>query len=477
MEKQDVAFDQVYDLFAVRIIIDSDLELEKIKCWNVYSIVTSIFRPNPKRLRDWISNPKGNGYESLHTTVMGPEGKWVEVQIRTARMDEIAEKGYAAHWKYKESNTKDSGLDQWLTHVREILESSEDNAIEFLDDFKLNLFSKEVFVFTPRGELKKLPQNATALDFAFEIHSEIGLTCIGAKVNSKLVPISHVLNNGDQLEILTSPNTKPSEKWLGFVVTTKAKRDIRHYLKEEERLQAEEGKEILKRKFRTSKIPFTSENLRHLVAHYKLISEADLYRAIASEAIPKTEIKLKQIILESSKKDAPRAPSPTKAPASKGKSSAELIIGDTEDLELDYSFAKCCNPIAGDPVMGFVTVKEGIKIHRTRCKNAIQLMSAYGHRIISARWAGQRPAEIWFEVPLRITGVDSVGLVSKVTTIISQDLKVTMKSISFEARDGTFVGQLIVEVKDTHHLDHLISNLKKVDKHIKVVRTDIPEES
>lgn len=476
MEKQDVVFEQVYDLFAVRIIIESDLELEKIKCWNVYSIVTSIFRPNPKRLRDWISNPKGNGYESLHTTVMGPEGKWVEVQIRTKRMDEIAEKGYAAHWKYKESQSKDSGLDQWLTHVREILESSEVNAIEFLDDFKLNLFSKEVFVFTPRGELKKLPQNATALDFAFEIHSEIGLSCLGAKVNSKLVPISHILNNGDQVEILTGQNTKPSEKWLSFAVTSKAKRDIRHYLKEKERQQADEGKEILKRKFRTSKVPFTSENLRALVAHYKLVSEAELYRAIANEVIPKTEIKLKQIIKEAAKKDAPRAASPNKAPAPKPKKNQELIIGDSADLELDYSFAKCCNPIAGDPVMGFVTVKEGIKIHRTKCKNAIQLMSAYGHRIISARWAGQRPTEVWFEVPIRITGVDGVGLVSKVTNVISKELKVNMKSISFEARDGTFVGHVIVEIRDTNHLDHLISNLRKVDKHVKVVRTDIPEE-
>jgi GTP diphosphokinase / guanosine-3',5'-bis(diphosphate) 3'-diphosphatase len=475
MEKQDVAFEQVYDLFAVRIIIDSDIELEKIKCWNVYSIVTSIFRPNPKRLRDWISNPKGNGYESLHTTVMGPEGKWVEVQIRTTRMDEIAEKGYAAHWKYKESAVKESGLDQWLTHVREILESSDESAIEFLDDFKLNLFSKEVFIFTPRGELKKLPQNATALDFAFEIHSEIGLTCIGAKVNSKLVPISHVLNNGDQVEILTSPNTRPSEKWLSFVVTTKAKRDVRHFLKEEERVQAEEGKEILKRKFRTSKIAFTSENLRHLVAHYKLMSEADLYRAIASEAIPKTEIKLKQIIKDVSKKEISRKAVPVKSQA-KAKQTSELIIGDTEGLELEYSFAQCCNPIAGDPVMGFVTVKEGVKIHRTKCKNAIQLMSNYGHRIISARWAGQIPKEVWFEVPIKIIGVDSIGLVSKVTTIISQELKVNMKSLSFEARDGTFIGRVIVEIRNANHLDHLISNLQKVDKHVKVVRTDIPEE-
>jgi len=475
MEKQDVAFEQVYDLFAIRIIIDSSLELEKIKCWNVYSIVTSIFRPNPKRLRDWISNPKGNGYESLHTTVMGPKGKWVEVQIRTSRMDEIAEKGYAAHWKYKESNSKDSGLDQWLSHVREILESSEENAIDFLDDFKLNLFSKEVFVFTPKGELKKLPQNATALDFAFEIHSEIGIKCVGAKVNSKLVPISHILNNGDQVEILTSPITKPSEKWLGFVVTGKAKRDIRHFLREEERKLADEGKEILKRKFRTGKVPFTSENLRVLVAHYKLISEADLYRAIASETIPKTEIHLKKILQEHQKRETPRV-SPTKAPQTKAKKKGELIIGDTEDLELEYSFAKCCNPIAGDSVVGFVTIKEGIKIHRTKCKNAIQLMSNYGHRIISARWAGQIPQEVWFEVPITITGVDGVGLVSKVTTIISQELKVNMKSISFEASDGTFTGRLIVEIRDANHLDVLISNLKKVDKHIKVVRTDIREE-
>lgn len=476
MEKQDVAFEQVYDLFAVRIIIDSAPDMEKIKCWNVYSIVTSIYHPNPKRLRDWISNPKGNGYESLHTTVMGPEGTWVEVQIRTTRMDEIAEKGYAAHWKYKESASKESGLDQWLTHVREILESSEESAIEFLDDFKLNLFSKEVFVFTPKGELIKLPQNATALDFAFEIHSEIGLSCMGAKVNSKLIPISQVLNSGDQVEVLTSPITKPSEKWLGFVVTSKAKRDIRHYLKEEERKLAEEGKEILKRKFRTSKVPFTSENLRHLVAHYKLISEADLYRTVASEVIPKTEIQLKKILQEFNKKGSPRH-SPSKAPATKAKPSSELIIGDSEDLELDYSFAKCCNPIAGDSVMGFVTVNQGIKIHRTKCKNAIQLMSNYGHRIISARWAGQIPKEVWFEVPIRITGVDSVGLVSNITTIISQELGVNMKSISFEAKDGTFLGRLTVEIRDTNHLDHLINNLRKVDKHIKVVRTDIPEEA
>lgn len=477
MRNQKVEFEQVYDLFAIRIIVDSKPESERVDCWNVYSVVTSIFRPNPDRLRDWISTPKSNGYESLHTTVMGPQGKWVEVQIRTRRMDEIAEKGYAAHWKYKEHNASESGLDQWLSKVRDILENQQENALDFLDDFKLNLFSDDVFVFTPKGELRKLPFHATALDFAFDIHTEVGSACIGAKVNNKLVPLSHVLNNGDQVEIITSAKQKPNKDWLEFVVTAKAKARIKQLLKEEKRKLSKEGKEMLGRKFRNSKVPFTGNNVRILCLHYNIPSEADLYYLIATGDLDRKDIDLKSIIERyKEKKDSVnhRAPAQDKTVKPYEKRTGDLIIGDSEELDLDYTFAKCCNPIPGDDVVGFVTVGEGIRIHRTNCKNAIRLMSNYGYRIIKARWAGYPVlADKSFIAAIEITGIDSMGLVSKVTDIVSEQLKVNMRAISFSAQAGTFVGNLEVEIKDTKSLEDLMGKIKSIDPYLKVARVDV----
>mgnify|MGYP002630985308 CR=1 FL=1 len=472
MKTQGVDFEQVYDLFAIRIIVDSPPGREKIDCWNVYSIVTSIFRPNPDRLRDWISNPKGNGYESLHTTVMGPRGKWVEVQIRSTRMDEIAEMGYAAHWRYKQGGDDESGLDNWLNRVREALENPQENAIDFLDDFKLNLFSEEIFVFTPKGDVKKLPIKATALDFAFEIHTEVGSKCIGAKVNTKLVPLSHQLKNGDQVEVITSAKQKANKGWLDYVVTSKAKTKINQVLKEEKRKKAAEGKDMLRRKFRNQKVPMNTENLRIICLHFGIQSEADLFVLAFDGKLPKTGDTFKAIVhnhkekRDSIKKGERPLPIPDKKPG-------ELIIGDNEEGNLVYSFAKCCAPIPGDEILGFITVGEGIKIHRTNCKNAMRLMSNYGYRIIKARWAGYPIHDHSFSAGLEITGIDSVGLVSKITDIISHELKVNMNSISFTASGGTFVGRLVLDVEGKGHLEKLISEIKGVDPYLQVTRTDL----
>ncbi|MCB9245857.1 MAG: bifunctional (p)ppGpp synthetase/guanosine-3',5'-bis(diphosphate) 3'-pyrophosphohydrolase [Flavobacteriales bacterium] len=474
MRKQQVEFEQVYDLFAIRIIVNSLPEVEKRDCWNVYSIVTSIYRPNPDRLRDWISNPKGNGYESLHTTVMGPRGKWVEIQIRSTRMDEIAEKGYAAHWRYKEGNSNESGFDLWLERVREILENSAENAVDFLNDFKLNLYSKEVFVFTPKGDLKKLPMNSTTLDFAFDIHTEVGSKCIGAKVNNKLVPISHVLQNGDQVEIITSAKQKPNKGWLDFVITGKAKGRIKHALKEEKRKLVEEGKEVVIRKLRQAKVPKTTENMRIICLHFDQPSEADFYVFVARNGFPKTDQPLRNVIQGyKDRAEQGRHRNDTAPEHITEKKSGELIIGESADLNMDYEFAKCCSPIPGDEVVGFITVGEGIKIHRTNCKNAIRLMSNYGYRIIKARWAGYPIHEIRFNAGIQITGIDSPGLVSKVTDVISKDLQINMQSISFSAKDGAFVGNLTLEVDSTGHLDELIEKIKKIDQYIQVKRVDV----
>ncbi|MFT5724128.1 MAG: guanosine-3',5'-bis(diphosphate) 3'-pyrophosphohydrolase [Bacteroidia bacterium] len=472
MQKQKVEFEQVYDLFAVRIIVKSTSEREKLDCWNIYSIVTSIYRPNPDRLRDWISTPRSNGYESLHTTVMGQLGKWVEVQIRTVRMDEIAEMGYAAHWRYKEGQVGDSGLDDWLGRIREILENPQSNAIDFLDDFKLNLFSEEIFVFTPKGDIKKLPTAATALDFAFEIHTEVGSKCIGAKVNGRLVPLSHELARGDQIEIITSSKQKPTKGWLDFVVTGKARTKIKQVLKEEKRLKAADGKETLARKFRSWKVPLNTENMRILCLHFGVMSEQDFYVLVADDKMPKSTRSYKEIISNHKERKEPLKKSNERPPDS-NKKVGDLIIGEDEGLEFDYSFAKCCSPIPGDDVMGFITVGDGIKIHRTNCKNAERLMSNYGYRIIKARWAGFPLIDHSFLAGLEIIGVDSVGLVSKVTDIISKELKVNMEAVSFKATAGTFIGNLVIEIDSTHHLEGLIRKIKSIDDHIEVIRTDL----
>ena len=463
MKKKAVPFEEVYDLFAIRIILDSTPENEKADCWKAYSIVTDLYRPNPDRLRDWISSPKANGYESLHTTVMGPRGQWVEVQIRTKRMNEIAEKGFAAHWKYKEAST-DSGLDLWVSKVREMLKNPDANALEFLDDFKMNLFSDEIFIFTPKGALIQLPLNATALDFAFEIHTDVGASCIGAKVNHKLVPLSYKLQNGDQVEIITSSKQIPKEDWLNFVVTAKAKSKIKSALKEEKRKVAEDGKEILERKMKSLKITYNSENLHKLSFYFKLSSTQDLFFNVAKGLIDIKDLREYQLS-EKVIENKPQEKIDTEQVYTllkniKTKDSDMLLIG--EDMQkIDYKLAACCNPIPGDDVFGFITVSDGIKIHRTNCPNAAKLMANYGYRIVKAKWTNQQ--ELAFLTGLRITGIDDVGLINKITTVISNDFKVNMRSITVDSDNGIFEGSIMVYVNDTEHLDNLIKKLKMVN--------------
>jgi GTP pyrophosphokinase len=461
MRKKNIPFEEVYDLFAIRIILDSQIEQEKADCWKAYSIVTDFYRPNPDRLRDWISSPKFNGYESLHTTVMGPKGQWVEVQIRTERMNEIAEKGFAAHWKYKEApNAESSGLDQWLQKVRELLNNPESNALDFLDDFKMNLFSDEIFIFTPKGALMQLPANATALDFAFEIHSDLGAKCIGAKVNHKLVPLSYQLQNGDQVEIITSNKQTPKEDWLNFVITAKAKSKIKSSLKDEKRRIADEGREILDRKLKSLKIPSTIENINKITHFFKLHASQDFLYQIAKGGIDIGDLK----DYVNYEKNAEYKPFERTDPAEfvkkiKSEEVDTLLIG--EDLQkIDYKLSTCCNPIPGDDVFGFVTVGEGIKIHRTNCPNATKLMSNFGYRIVKARWNSQK--QLAFLTGLNITGIDDVGLINKITTIISNDFKVNMRSITVDSHEGIFDGSIMVYVNDTHHLNNLIAKLKQV---------------
>jgi GTP pyrophosphokinase len=471
MKRQGVTFEEIYDLFAIRIIIDTDEENEKAMCWKAYSIITDFYHPNPDRLRDWISTPKGNGYESLHTTVMGPNGKWVEVQIRSRRMDEIAEKGYAAHWKYKESSAE-SAIDEWIEKIRELLENPETNALDFIDDFKLNLFSDEIFVFTPGGDMKTLPSGATALDFAFEIHTDLGSKCIGAKVNHKLVPLSHKMRSGDQAEILTSNKQTPKEDWLSFVVTAKAKSKIKTALKEEKKKFSEDGKEALMRKFRHLKIDFTNENINELLAYYKIPTSLELYYRIAKGVIDVQDLKEFVDDKGTIKVKSPQRIEPQSLEAMvkniRG-SSDMLVIG--ENLEkIDYKLSPCCNPIPGDDVFGFITINEGIKIHRINCPNAIQLMSNYAYRIVKAKWTNQQ--QIAFLAGVKMTGIDEVGVVNKISKVISSELKVNMRSISIDSNDGIFEGTIMLFVHDTHHLDKLIQKLKEIHGILTVNRID-----
>lgn len=474
IKNKGVPFEEIYDIFAIRIIIDTPMEREKADCWRVYSIVTDFYHPSPDRLRDWISTPKANGYESLHTTVMGPEGKWVEVQIRTERMDELAEKGYAAHWKYKDS-ANETQLDDWIRKIREILESPEENALEFLDDFKLNLFAEEIFAFTPKGEIKTLPVNATALDFAFEIHTQVGEKCIGAKVNHKLVPLSYKLKSGDQVEVLTSNKQTPKEDWLGYVVTARAKAKIKLALKEEKRKIAEDGREMLQRKFNHLKIDFTVQNINDLANYFKLPNSQELFYRVA---VGNINIKhLKDFHQEhgklmhksgSIKKHDNSQSLEQLVEAARGKSDM-LVIG--ENLKkIDYKLSPCCTPIPGDDVFGFITINEGIKIHRVNCPNAIQLLSNYAYRVVKAKWTSQEL--ISFLSGIKITGIDEVGIVNNITKIISNELSVNMRSISFDTNDGTFDGTVMVFVHDTNHLTELMKKLKKVNGVLSVSRID-----
>ncbi len=479
MRKQNIPFEEVFDLFAIRIILDTTMEHEKALCWQVYSIVTDYYTPNPDRLRDWISTPKSNGYESLHTTVMAKNGQWVEVQIRSKRMDEIAEKGYAAHWKYKDTNTTaESNLEKWLARVRDLLEQNNHSALDFVDDFRGNLFSEEVFVFTPKGELKTLPYGATALDFAFEIHTQVGSKCIGAKVNNKLVPINYVLKNGDQIEILTSAKQKPHEDWLRFVVSSKAKSRIKDELKEDKKKSAEEGKEILLRKLRQLKEEPTQQLLEQMREHFKVQANFELYYRVGRGFI--TAADLKKFVENkptSPLKNRPNAPADAKAIEQeitkiKGRYEDILLVGEDMDV-VDYKLAKCCTPIPGDDVFGFVTVSEGIKIHRTNCPNAPELLSHHGNRVVKAKWTSQH--EVAFLTGLKIRGTDRVGLINDVSKIISEELKVNMSSMSIHTDSGIFEGEIMLYVNDTRHLEQLIEKLRSVEGVVKVSRFDSKE--
>lgn len=490
MKAQGVPFEEVYDLFAIRIITESKPENEKSDCWKAYSIVTDHYVPNPSRFRDWVSKPKSNGYESLHTTVMSDTGRWVEVQIRTRRMDDIAEKGLAAHWKYKETKkgedqgqNAESGFDEWLNKIRDLLESPDPNAIDFIDDFKLNLFAEEIFVFTPTGEVRTLPSEATSLDFAFDIHTEVGMRCIGAKVNGKLYPLSHKLQSGDQVEVLTSNKQRPKEDWLTFVVTAKAKAKIKQSLKEEKKRVAEDGKEILERKMKQLKTTLDHDMLHKLHKHFKVKTSQDFYIGIAKKTIEFKDVKE---FIENSK-NASRwynvlrnrltgtgAPQPKKeeaAPKQRPKDKGDTIVIGDASQKMDYVLAKCCTPIPGDDIFGFVTINEGIKIHRTNCPNAINIRSNYAYRVVPASWASKED-HTSFVTGILITGIDDVGLVNAITTVISKDLNVNMQSIAFESNDGVFEGHIKVMVEGVHHLNNLMSNLKKVNGIKKIVRED-----
>lgn len=472
--KQNITFDEVYDKFAIRIIYKSTPEDEKFLAWKIYSIVTDHFRPNPTRLRDWISSPKSTGYEALHITVMGPKGRWVEVQIRSERMNEIAEKGYAAHYKYKnEGEQEDQNLDQWLNKLQEALENNEVNAVDFVEQFKLNLYSKEIFVFTPKGDLKSLPKGATPLDFAFSIHTEIGLKTRGARVNGKLVPLSHELKSGDQVDIITSEKSKPTNNWLDFANTARARSKIKSSLKDEKKLIAEDGKAILTRKLKAQKIPFNDKTIAQLVKYFKLKTSLDLFYRVGIGTIDNT--KLKEFAASRSNafvsffKNKIRKPSvPQDIDREEITHNYDQLVFGAEEEKLEYKLANCCNPIPGDPVFGFITVNEGIKVHKKDCPNAIQLQSNYAYRIIQAKWIDSSQQE--FSAVIKLNGLDNLGLVSEVTKEISNNLHVDMRKISFESHDSVFQGKITVVVKNKSILKKLMDRLKKINGIDKVTR-------
>jgi len=462
MKKKGVAFEEVYDLFAIRIILNSPQAREKEHCWKVYSIITDEYTPSPERLRDWLSNPKSNGYEALHTTVMGPQGKWVEVQIRSKRMNEIAEKGLAAHYKYKEGSADEDRFDKWFGQIREVLNTQDTDGVDFLQDFKMSFLAEEIYVYTPKGDVKMLPVGSTALDFAFSIHSAIGTKCIGAKINHKLVPISHKLRSGDQVEIITSSKQKPSEDWLSFVITAKAKNKIKDALKEVKRTIAEEGKYIVQRKLEGIGAAYAQQNIDTLVAFYKFHSQLDFYYQVAVKAIDLKELKDFQVLgdrLEPPKPQKPvhEVPVETTTPHYSKKDSELIIFGESSD-KIMYTLAKCCNPIPGDDVFGFVSTGKGLIIHRTSCPNAPSLLSNYGHRVVKTKWAKNK--EISFLTGLKLVGMDDVGVVNKITNVISGDLKVNISALSIESHEGLFQGTIKVFVHDKEELEELVERLK-----------------
>ncbi|MDD3721095.1 MAG: RelA/SpoT family protein [Lutibacter sp.] len=467
MLSQGVSYDEIYDKFAIRIIYKSTDKDEKFDAWKIYSIVTDQFRPNPSRLRDWIGQPKSTGYESLHITVMGPQGKWVEVQIRSERMNEIAEKGYAAHYKYKNSNERESGLEDWLNKIKETFENSNGSAIDFVEDFKLDLYAKEIFIFTPNGDLKALPKNATALDFAFAIHTQIGMNCRGAKVNGKLKPISHVLQSGDQVEIITSKSQKPTIGWLDFVVTSRARNRIKNALKESQKKIAEEGKEVLTRKLKHLKIELNEKVVNELVTYFKLRTSQDLFYRMGIGSIDNPMLKefihkRNNAFVSFFKNRIKRSPS-KKEFIEKDEiiDKYDSLVFGREEEQLDYKMSPCCSPIPGDKVFGFITINDGIKIHKQDCPNAISLQANYAYRILSAKWIDSTKQE--FKAIIKIYGIDHVGMVNEITQIISNNMNVNIHSLNIAGDDGLFEGKITVSVQNKSQLQKLCDRIKKIE--------------
>lgn len=477
MLKQNIPFDEVYDKFAIRIIYKATPESEKFLAWKIYSIVTDHFRPNPTRLRDWISSPKSTGYEALHITVMGLKGRWVEVQIRSERMNEIAEKGYAAHYKYKQGasneNEEDKTLDEWLNRLQDALENNETNAVDFVEQFKLNLYNKEIFVFTPQGDLKSLPKAATPLDFAFSIHTEIGMHTRGARVNGKLVPLSHELKSGDQVEIITSEHAKPNNNWLDYATTARARSKIKSSLKDEKKTIAEDGKVILTRKLRSQKISLDQNIINEMVIYFKLKTSLDLFYRVGIGTIDNKMIKeyaasRSSAIVSFFKNKIRKTPVAENVDKDEITDKFDLLVFGKDEQKLDYTLAPCCNPIPGDKVFGFTTVSDGIKVHKQNCPNAIQLQSNYAYRIIPAKWIDSSAQE--FRADLELTGIDTLGLVNHVTREISEHMHVNMRGLNFTTNDGVFKGNITVIVQNKKHLHRLIENLKKINGIDKVIR-------
>jgi len=469
---KNISFEEIYDKFAVRIIYKSDRESEKFIAWKIYSIITDHYTPNPLRLRDWITSPRSNGYEALHITVVGPGSKWVEVQIRSERMHEIAEKGYAAHYMYKGGNKAENGLEEWLNRLQEVLENTDTNAIDFVEDFKLNLYSTEIFVFTPAGELKSLAKGSTALDFAFSVHTGLGLKTRGIKVNGKMVPLSHVLNSGDQIEIIKSENTKPSSNWLDYVKTSRAKSKIRTALKEEKKLLAEDGKEILRRKLKQLKMKFDEKTVNDLGSFLKLKTSLDLFYQVGIGKVENTELKkfanYNNRILNFFRKKIYRKPSQFNLNEKEISNNFDLIVFGNEEDKLEYTLAKCCNAIPGDDVFGFVTVNEGIKIHKKTCSNALGLQSKFDYRILKSKWVDSSLFE--YNSTIKISGIDNLGIVNEITKVISSTLNININKMSFDTVDNIFRGKITLKVRTKNILNDLMKRLKKINGIEKVTR-------
>ena len=473
MVSKNLDFDQIFDRYAIRVIYKAEPQEEKFLAWKIYSVITDYFQPNPLRLRDWISAPKSTGYEALHITVMGPEGRWIEVQIRSQRMHEIAEKGYAAHFKYKHGKQDERGLEVWLNRLREVLEQPNSDAVDFVKDFRLNLYASEIFVFTPEGDLKSLPQGATPVDFAFNIHTEIGMHTRGAKINGKIVPLSYRLRSGDQVEIITSEKSFPNPSWLDYVITSRARSRIRSFLREDKKQIAQDGKEILRRKLKQLKIGFNDKTIDKLLAFFKLKTTLDLYYRVGIGTID--NVKLKKFSADYNnrflnffkRKSQANLNSPHVEQDKITDKYDQLVFGKTEE-QLEYQLSPCCNPIAGDEVFGFVTISDGVKIHKNECPNALTLRSNYAYRIVNAKWIDSSQNE--FTAKLHLTGLDDLGLVNKVTQVISNTNNVNISQMSFDSNDGTFEGNILLKVKNTSLLKKMIKQLQNINGVDKVIR-------